>query len=428
MPNSIMNDLAPFTLIFLAALLAGTALRLWLGLRQIRYVLRHQDQVPAPFAAIISREAHRKAADYTSARARLGLVSTLWDAALLVILLPLGGLQSLYATVNAHITPGMARELALLAALGLVLFVAQLPLNLYQRFRLEARFGFNRMTPRLYLLDLLKGLMLIGVLGAPLAAGVLWIMQAGGAWWWAWAWALWAGFTLILFFIYPTLIAPRFNRFVPLDNPALIDRIRSLAQACGFTLSSVMVMDASKRSNHGNAYLTGLGRNKRIVVFDTLLERIDDDELLAVLAHELGHFHHGHIPQRLLLNLAGAALVFAMLGYAASKLGFYTSLGVYPDLTQPSPALALIVFTLVLPVFSFFIEPLHSAYSRHHEFQADRYAARQASARDLVDALIKLYQDNAATLTPDPLYTAVYASHPPAMQRVARLQALHSPT
>ncbi len=415
------------TLAFAAALLLSLAVKFWLATRQMRFVAAHRDQVPAAFAATVTPEAHRRAADYTLAKGRLGLLSTALGTAVLLGWTLLGGLDALNAVLRDAVQPRfgtMAYQLALLAAFTVIGGLIELPLDWVGTFRVEQRFGFNRMTQRMWLLDLAKGTAVGALIGLPLAALILWIMGATGGpggLWWLWAWGAWVAFNLVLLVVYPTLIAPLFNKFEPLADEALKTRVQSLMQRCGFAAKGLFVMDGSRRSAHANAYFTGLGAAKRVVFFDTLLQRLTPGEVEAVLAHELGHFKHKHVLQRMVgifgLSLAGLAL----LGWLAAQSGFYTGLGVAPNMGAPNDALALLLFMLALPPFTFFVSPLLAQWSRRHEFQADAYACTQADGRDLARALLKLHEDNAATLTPDPVYVRFYYSHPPASERLAAL-------
>jgi len=411
-----------FTLLFVTCLLLGTAVSLWLAWRQIRHVETHRHQVPALFADRIPLSSHQRAADYTVARAQLGMVESVVHAGVLIGLTLLGGLQWLDQTLGRLIAQELPRQLLLIGALMAVLGLVGLPFTLWRKFRLEARFGFNRTTPRLFVSDAVKGLLLTLALGAPLATAALWIMaHAGAAWAW-WAWGLWVVFNLLVLWLFPTVIAPLFNKFTPLDDPDMTQRIQALAQRSGFTLNGLFVMDGSRRSAHSNAYFTGLGRAKRIVFFDTLLKRLNLDETEAVLAHELGHFKHRHILKRIVLSLSASLVFLHLLAWLAGKVWFYTGLGVIPQMGRPNDALALMLFMLAVPVFTFWIEPLASRLSRRDEFEADQHAAQQSSREALVSALLKLYDDNAATLTPDPLHSAFYDSHPPATERIERLR------
>ena len=411
-----------FTLWFIAFLFADLATRAWVASRQMRHVLRHRGQVPAEFADRIGLRSHQRAADYTLAKVRLGMVETLVEAALLVALTLLGGLQWLDLQWGRAIDSEMWRQLALIGSVVAIVGLVGLPFTVWRKFGLEARFGFNRVTPRLFVADLAKGLLLTLLLGAPLVALVLWVMGNAGQHWIWWAWAVWVGFNFLVIWLFPTVIAPLFNKFTPLQNTDVAERVNALAQRCGFRLNGLFVMDGSRRSAHGNAYFTGFGRNRRIVFFDTLLARLDPMEIEAVLAHELGHFKHRHIIKRMAVSFAAALGFFALLGWLAQQVWFYTGLGVIPQLGRPNDALALILFFLVVPVFTFWVTPLASWFSRRDEFQADRYAASQSSADALVSALVKLYDDNAATLTPDPVHSAFYDSHPPAALRIQKLR------
>jgi len=413
--------LTTLTLLFVSFLLADICVRLWLASRQIRHVARHRDQVPPEFAPRIGLASHQRAADYTVARVRLGMLERVYDAVLLVALTLLGGLQAIDMLVAQLTSHDLLRQLLLLGGVALLLGVLGLPFTLWRQFRLEARFGFNRMTPGLFAADLAKGLLVALVLGTPLAAAILWLMAEAGSLWWVWAWGLWTAFNLLLLFIFPTFIAPLFNKFTPLPDPELASRIKQLAQRCGFALNGLFVMDGSRRSAHGNAYFTGFGKSRRIVFFDTLLARLNPDEIEAVLAHELGHFAKRHIIKRILLSFGAALLFFAVLGWLAQQPWFYEGLGVLPRLDGRNDAMALVLFFLAIPVFTFMLTPVASWYSRRDEFEADRYAATQSSPDRLVSALVKLYDDNAATLTPDPVHSAFYDSHPPAAVRIRHL-------
>jgi STE24 endopeptidase len=409
------------TLVFSLTLLLGLLLKFWLATRQIRHVASHRDVVPPAFAHTITLAAHQKAADYTVAKARFGLLELAAGTAVLMGWTLLGGLNVLNLTLWAWLGSGMVHQLALLAAFVLIGGLIELPLSLYQTFVIEERFGFNKMSFKLWLLDLLKSSLIGALIGLPIAALILWVMGAAGQVWWLWAWGIWMGFNLLLLIIYPTFIAPLFNKFKPLEDETVKARVTALMQRCGFAAKGLFVMDGSRRSAHANAYFTGFGAAKRVVFFDTLLSKLSPGEVDAVLAHELGHFKHKHIIKRIIglfaLSLAG----FALLGWLATQLWFYTGLGVSPNLNGPNNALALLLFVMVAPIFSFFISPLLALFSRKHEFQADAYAVAQTSGTDLASALLKLYEDNASTLTPDPLYVKFYYSHPPASERLARL-------
>ena len=406
-----------FTLIFLIAFALTLSGRLWLTLRQIRHVAEHRGAVPADFAERISLAAHQKAADYTVDRNRLAIVTTLVDAALLIALTLGGGLAWLHDFWNARLG-GLPYGLALIFSIMLISAIVDLPFSLYRQFVIEARYGFNRMTFGLFYADLAKQTLLGVLIGTPVILAVLWLMGAMGPHWWLYVWLFWCAFNLLALFIYPTWIAPLFNKFSPLEEGEMKSRIEALLARCGFRSSGLFVMDGSKRSSHGNAYFTGFGNNKRIVFFDTLLARLAVPEIEAVLAHELGHFRRRHVVKRIVVMFIGALGFLWLLGQLIDAPWFYAGLGV----PAQSTALALILFFLAIPVFTFPLSPLLSHLSRRHEFEADAYAAEHAAAGDLVRALVKLYEDNASTLTPDPLHSLFYDSHPPAAQRIARLQ------
>jgi STE24 endopeptidase len=422
MPDSLSPSLI-LTLLFALLLLAELSLRLWLATRQIRHVAQHRQAVPAPFAATISLAAHQKAADYTLAKTRLSLLDIALGAVVLLGWTLLGGLSALNQLLLPWFGGGMAQQLALVAGFVLIGGLLDLPLSLYKTFVLEERFGFNKMTFKLWLADLVKSTLLGALIGLPVLALALWVMQATGALWWLWAWGLWMGLNLLLLLIYPTLIAPLFNKFKPLDDAALKARVTALMQRCGFAAKGLFVMDGSRRSAHANAYFTGFGASKRVVFYDTLLQRLEPGEVDAVLAHELGHFKHRHVLKRIVSLFALSLAGLALLGWLASQAWFYTGLGVNPNLGAPNDALALLLFMLTSPLLSFFISPLLARFSRRHEFEADAYAVAHTRRDDLSSALLKLFEDNAATLTPDPLYVSFYYSHPPASERLARLAA-----
>ena len=408
-----------FTSIFLAALAAATLTRVWLAQRQIRHVRAHRDAVPGLFAGSIPLAAHQKAADYTVAKARLGVVDTLIDAAILLALTLGGVLQWLSDLWQRAFPPesiwhGTALILTVLLLRGLL----GLPLSLYRIFVVEERFGFNRMTWKLFFVDLVKGLAVGTVLGVPLLLVVLWLMLAAGPLWWLYAWIVLAAYSVFLQMIYPAVVMPLFNTFSPLEDPALAGRIEGLLQRTGFRSRGLYVMDGSKRSSHGNAFFAGFGAAKRIVLFDTLVSRLQPAEVEAVLAHELGHYKLRHIVKGMVISWAFSFVLLLALGLLADKPWFHHGLGV-DTVTLP---IALLLFMLVMPEFTFFVQPLLSLFSRKNEYEADRYAAANADAAELVRALVKLYHDNSATLTPDPLHSAYYDSHPPAAMRIARLR------
>ncbi|AWI75154.1 peptidase M48 [Parazoarcus communis] len=408
-----------FTVLFLIALGSTLLVKTGLMLRQIRHVRAHRNAVPGAFADSIGLEAHQRAADYTAERVRLSLVE-LAVSAVFVLALTIGSGLQLISTLCAGLfdAGSIAHGVALLAMLGVISWVIDLPFSLYRTFVLEKRYNFNRMTPALFVSDSLKQAALAAVIGLPLLTGVLWLMAAMGAAWWVWVWAVWLGFNLLVLLIWPTFIAPLFNRFSPLADEQLKHRVESLLDRCGFRSKGLFVMDGSRRSAHGNAYFTGFGASKRIVFFDTLLDKLTPQEVEAVLAHELGHFHHKHIVKRLLVLAPASLALFALLGWLLSQPAFFNGLGV----TQTGTAAGLALFFLALPWFTFALTPLMSQWSRRHEFEADRYAASHTQANDLVSALVKLYRDNASTLTPDPVYSGFFDSHPPAAVRIARLQ------
>ncbi|MEY3487214.1 MAG: hypothetical protein RL075_1219 [Pseudomonadota bacterium] len=420
-----MTDLSlTWTLLFSAALVLGLLLKLYLSSRQIRHVARHRDTVPPAFAATISLASHQKAADYTLTKARFGLLELAFGSAVLLGWTLLGGLDSLnQALANSALAQWgpLATQMALVAGFGLISGALDLPFTLYSTFRIEERFGFNKMSLQLWLADLFKSTLVGMVIGLPIVALILWLMDSAGPLWWLWAWAAWMGFNLLVLVLYPTVIAPIFNKFKPLEDDGLKARVTALMQRCGFAAKGLYVMDGSKRSAHANAYFTGFGAAKRVVFYDTLLKQLSPAEVDAVLAHELGHFKHKHIIQRIVMLFAMSLAGFALIGYLSQQIWFYTGLGVRPNLGAPNDALALLLFMLAVPLFSFFISPLMAQLSRQHEFQADAYAALQTDGRDLASALLKLYQDNASTLTPDPVFVKFYYSHPPASERLARM-------
>ncbi len=410
---------AAFSTVFLAVLAASTALRAWLTRRQMRHVAAHRDAVPAEFADSILPADHRKAADYTQAKLRLSLPALAVQTVLL-LLFTFGGLLNWLDVAWSGLFGGRGYffGLALFASLGVVGFAMELPFDLYRTFVVEARFGFNRMTAKLFVADILKQALLAVVIGGPVLLAVLWLMNAMGPHWWLYVWFFWLGFNLLVLVLYPTLIAPLFNKFSPLPEGALKSRIEALLARCGFTASGLFVMDGSKRSGHGNAYFTGLGRAKRIVFFDTLIDKLQPAEIEAVLAHELGHFKRRHIWKSVAVLAVITLLLLWLLGQLIAEPWFYQGLGVHTD----STAMALALFSLALPPFLFPLTLASSYLSRRHEFEADAYAAQHAAAADLVSALVALYRDNAATLTPDPLHSLFYDSHPPASLRIARLK------
>ena len=413
-----------FTLVFAAALVVGLLVRFYLATRQIRHVAQNRSAVPAAFAATISLQSHQKAADYTITKLRFGLLEMALGAALLLGWTLLGGIDALNQAINASSLASygsLAPQLALLAAFALISGLLDLPFTLYSTFKIEERFGFNKMTFKLWLTDMAKGLAVGAAIGLPIVALILWLMASAGSLWWLWAWGTWMGFNLLVLVLYPTVIAPLFNKFKPLDDETLKARVTALMQRCGFAAKGLFVMDGSKRSAHANAYFTGFGAAKRVVFYDTLLKQLSPAEVDAVLAHELGHFKHKHIIKRIVGMFAMSLVGFALLGWLSSQVWFYTGLGIRPSLNGGNDALALLLFMLIVPLFSFFISPIFAQFSRKHEFEADAYAVAQTDGKDLQSALLKLYQDNASTLTPDPVFVKFYYSHPPASERLARM-------
>ncbi|MBC7380633.1 MAG: M48 family metallopeptidase [Burkholderiaceae bacterium] len=409
------------TIAFAAALVAGMWVKFWLASRQIRHVALHRDAVPAAFADTITLAAHQKAADYTITKARLGLLELATGTAMLLVWTLLGGLDLLNQALLHLIGGGMWQQLALLGAFFAIGGLIDLPFTLYQTFVVEERFGFNKMTWRLWLGDLVKSTAVGVIIGLPIAALILWLMGAAGSYWWLWVWCVWMGFNLLLLIVYPSFIAPLFNKFKPLEDESLKARVTALMQRCGFAAKGLFVMDGSKRSAHANAYFTGFGAAKRVVFYDTLLAKLSPGEVDAVLAHELGHFKHKHIIKRIVSLFALSLAGFALLGWLSMQSWFYSGLGVRPNMGAPNDALALLLFMMAVPAVTFFISPLFSRISRKHEFEADAYAVMQTSGQDLATALLKLYEDNASTLTPDPVFVKFYYSHPPASERLARM-------
>ena len=376
------------------------------------------------FASTISLQAHQKAADYTITKARFGLLEMAFGAAVLLCWTLLGGIEALnqaLLTSNLAGYGSLVPQLALLTAFGVIGGLLDLPFTLYSTFKIEERFGFNKMTLKLWLTDLVKSTLIGIVIGLPIVALILWLMGSAGKLWWLWAWCAWMGFNLLVLVLYPTVIAPLFNKFKPLDDEDLKARVTALMQRCGFAAKGLFVMDGSKRSAHANAYFTGFGAAKRVVFYDTLLKQLEPGEVDAVLAHELGHFKHKHIIKRIILMFAMSLAGFALLGWLSSQIWFYTGLGIRPNMNSSNDALALLLFMLVVPLFSFFVSPVFAQFSRKHEFEADAYAISQTDGKDLQSALLKLYKDNASTLTPDPVFVKFYYSHPPASERLARM-------
>ena len=411
-----------FTIAFLIAFLASFGLRHWLAQRQMRFVAKHRDSVPAEFAEKVTLAEHQKAADYTIAKLRLGVLENGVSAIILIGFTLLGGLQILNISLSQLLGDGITQQIALLGSIAIISGIVDLPFSWYKQFHLEERFGFNRMGKQLFFIDMIKGLGVGAAIGIPLLWVILSLMAKAGDLWWLWAWVVLTVFSLLMQWIFPSFIAPLFNKFQPLPDGALKTQIEALLARCEFASQGLFVMDGSKRSAHGNAFFAGMGKAKRIVFFDTLIEKLNLGEVEAVLAHELGHFKCKHIRKRLLVSFALSFGMFALLGWISTQVWFYTDLGVMPNLNGYNGGLALALFMLVSPVFSFFFTPLASIASRKHEYEADGFAATKSSAKDLISALVKLYQDNASTLTPDPIYTAFYSSHPPAPLRIANLQ------
>lgn len=408
-----------FTAIFLITLALVHALEHWLVRRQAEHVRRHRDSVPAAFSDRITLEAHQKAADYTLARGRVGEWSRLQNALVLLLFTLGGGIDRVTAFWSGYELGPVALGTTVILSTLILIQLLELPTSLYQTFSVEQRFGFNRTTPLQYLKDLGMQTLLSMLIGGPLIALLLWVMASIGPSWWVWAWAILMGFSVLMSWAFPTFIAPLFNRFTPLEDQALKARIEALLARCGFHSKGIFVMDGSRRSGHGNAYFTGIGSNKRIVFFDTLIEALDHDEVEAVLAHELGHFKRRHVLKMLLASATLTLIGFALLGWLTEREWFYSGLGV----SSPSPFAALLLFMLVSPVFTAFLQPAMAFFQRRHEFEADDFAAGQTRPAHLISALVKLYRDNASTLTPDPLYSAFHYSHPPAAVRIANLAA-----
>lgn len=413
-----------FTAIFLAFLVLGLFTRFFLAQRHLKYILAHRQQVPAGFDQQISLADHQKAADYTVAKIRLGFLEMMVSAALLIALTLLGGLMSIHQLLLLVFPAGVWQQIALLLSLSFVSGILDLPFSWYRQFHLEEEFGFNRMDAKTFWIDFIKSTLLGLAIGIPLLWVVLTLMASAGSYWWLLAWVVLVSFIFVATWIGPTFIAPLFNKFKPLEEGPLKQRIGQLLDRCGFISQGLFVMDGSKRSAHGNAYFTGIGKSKRIVFFDTLLEKLSPEEIEAVLAHELGHFKKKHIRKRLIVTVITSFLGLALLGWVSTQFWFYDGLGVRPGVDGNNGGLALALFSLALPVFTFFLVPIGSYFSRKHEFEADAFAAQKTDANHLVSALVKLYQDNASTLTPDPLYSAFYDSHPPAPIRINHLKEL----
>lgn len=417
-----------FTLVFSLAVVFGLLTQLWLTHRQSRHVALNRAAVPNVFAQKISLAAHQKAADYTLAKSRFSVIQLVLSTSVLIGWTLMGGLHALNTALIDAMGFGMDQQVALILSFIFINALIDMPLGWYQTFVLEQRFGFNKMTTGLWLIDMAKSTLVGALIGLPLLWAVLWLMGSSGNLWWLWAWALWTTFTLAMMVIYPTWIAPLFNQFKPLEDAALQSRVTDLMQRCGFSAKGLFVMDGSKRSAHANAYFTGLGASKRVVFYDTLLKQLSPSEVEAVLAHELGHFKKRHIAKRMVSIFTISLIALAFLGWLSTQIWFYTGLGVLPNIAlsadnpaAPNDALALILFMLVVPIFGFFVSPVSAQLSRQHEFEADAYAMEHTQGGQLASALLKLYEDNASTLTPDPLFARFYYSHPPASERLARM-------
>jgi STE24 endopeptidase len=408
-----------FSYIFVFVLAGAIGLQWWLNQRQLRHIARYRAEVPPAFADKISLSAHQKAADYTSDKVRLGQLELFYSSVILLLWTLGGGLNWLDGQWSHWLNNPLWQGVAFVISMMLISSLLDLPFSLYRTFVIEARYGFNRTRPLLFVTDLLKGLLLTLAIGTPLLWLVLWLMQSAGTLWWVYVWAVWMGFSLLMLFIYPTWIAPLFNKFAPLEDAALRVRIENLLKRCGFTSKGIFVMDGSRRSSHGNAYFTGLGDNKRIVFFDTLLKSLQAEEIEAVLAHELGHFKRKHIQKQILTMAIMTFVSLAILGLLVQQKWFFLGLGI----DTPSMHAALVLFILLVSVLGVYIQPLFSYFSRRHEFEADDFAASQSNAHDLIQALVKLYEENASTLTPDPLYSAFHDSHPPAPVLIAHLSS-----
>ncbi len=410
-----------FLLIFIFFLAATLLARFMLSLRQIRHVTAHRDKVPSQFAADISLSAHEKAADYTVAKCKFGILMMFVDTIVLLGFTLFGGLNYLSEKILGVTGPTMTYQIGLFIAFSLISGLIDLPFDYYSQFVIEEKFGFNKMSIGLFFADLIKGILMSAIIGLPMIWLVLTIMEKTGNWWWIYAWILWNAFQLLMMVLYPTIIAPLFNKFTPLEDDALRIRIEQLLERTGFKSNRLYVMDGSKRSSHGNAYFTGFGASRRIVFYDTLITNLTPPQIEAVLAHELGHFRLKHITKRIIFMALISLAFLALLGYLKTQSWFYLGLGVTPSLTASNDAIALLLFSLTLPLFTFFFSPLMALNSRKHEFEADAFASQYSNANDLVSALVSMYEDNASTLTPDPLYSAFYDSHPPASIRINKL-------
>ncbi len=407
-----------FTAVFLSFLAASVLVRLWLTQRQAKYVQAHRGNVPAAFADRISLQDHQRAADYSCSKLRVGRVMLAWETLWLLLWTLGGGINLVDQWFGGLGYSALITGIGVIFTLTLISSVLDLPFSLYYTFVVEERFGFNKTTLKTWFIDMLKTVLLIALLGTPLLAAILWLMNQAGEHWWIYAWLLWMGFSLTMIWAYPAFIAPLFNKFSQLENSSLRTRIEELLSRCGFQSRGVYVVDGSRRSAHGNAYFTGFGKNKRIVFYDTLLDSLSEDEVEAVLAHELGPFKRKHITKSLMLSAVISAVGFALLAWLMRSEWFYSSLGVETASTHA----ALILFMMIMPAFTYFISPLFSAMSRKHEFEADEFAHSNSDYRALISALVNMYRDNASTLTPDPLHSIFYDSHPPASIRITHLE------
>lgn len=413
-----MSDIS---IAFLILVAANLTIKFWLNRRQAAQVMQHAAQVPARFAAVITLEAHQKAAAYTRAKIRLSQISLVIDTAWLLLLTLGGGINLIYgvATALAGNESTLIPGLVFLISLGILSGIVDLPVSIYRQFGLEARFGFNRMTAALFIIDLLRNALVSLIIALPLLALILWLLDLATPMSWLWAWLGWMVFNALLLFIYPVVIAPLFNKFTPMPDSAHKQKLDALLQRCGFSAAGLFVMDGSRRSAHANAYFTGFGKHRRIVLFDTLISQLSPTQLEAVLAHEIGHYQRQHLQKRLVLMAAMSLALLWALFQLLHAPWFYSGLGV--DSANPATALAL--FSMAMPLCLLPLTPLSNALSRKHEYEADAYAAQHSSAQELINALITMYRENAATLTPDSLYSLFHDSHPPATLRIAHLAA-----
>ena len=407
-----------FTIIFILFLLVTSGVQLWLSLRQAKHVAAHRSAVPDEFADKITLKEHQKAADYTYAKGSFGRLNLVIGTVVLLLWTLGGGLEWLDNLVRSYNLGPLSTGVAVIIAFSIISSIVDIPSSLYSTFVIEEKFGFNKLSLKVFFIDMLKGALLSVVIGIPLILLVLWLMESAGELWWLYAWAALTAFSIAMMWAYPKFISPIFNKFEPLEEGEVLDRVKGLLTKTGFNSDGVFVMDGSKRSSHGNAYFTGFGKTKRIVFFDTLLKGLSPKQVEAVLAHELGHFKHKHVLKGMIVSMTMTLVGFAVLAWLMTQAWFYTALGVQ----QPSTYMALLLFLLVSPAFTFFIGPIMSRWSRKHEFEADAFAAQQSDAGELISALVGLYKKNAGTLTPDPLYSAFYDSHPPASIRIAHLK------